>query len=148
MTSYQYATGLTWSGRTAEYDGYDRRHDMKLGATSVAVSADAAFRGDGTLPNPEQLVVAAASSCQLLSFLAVAALGGLEVREYRDAAVGVMDDTVRPMRLTSICLRPRIVVTGATPERVDRLLRKAHEQCYIANSLTTSITLEPSIEVV
>ncbi|WP_435081094.1 OsmC family protein [Clavibacter michiganensis] len=148
MTSHEYATGLTWAGRTTGYDSYGRRHDMTLGPTSLALSADAAFHGDGALPNPEQLLVAAASSCQLLSFLAVAALGGVEVREYRDDAIGVMDDTARPMRLTAIVLRPRIVVTGATPARVVRLLRKAHEQCYVANSLTTSITLEPVIEVV
>lgn len=148
MTSHEYATGLMWAGRTADYDSYDRQHDVTLGSTSLALSADTAFRGDGALPNPEQLVVAAASSCQLLSFLAVASLGGVEVWEYRDDAIGVMDDTVRPMRLTSIRLRPRIVVTGVTPKRVDRLLRKAHEQCYIANSMTTPITLEPSIEVI
>jgi len=148
MTSHEYTTDLTWTGRTTGYDSYDRRHDVSIGSTNLTLSADAAFRGDSSLPNPEQLVVAAASSCQMLSFLAVAALGGVEVREYRDEAVGVMDDTVRPMRLTSISLRPRIVVAASTPDRVDRLLAKAHEQCYIANSLTTPITLEPVIEVV
>lgn len=148
MTSNEYTTDLTWSGRTTGYDDYDRRHDVSIGASTFALSADAAFRGDSSLPNPEQLVVAAASSCQMLSFLAVAALGGVEVREYRDEAVGVMDNTMRPMRLTSIILRPRIVVAASTPERAERLLTKAHAQCYIANSLITPITLEPVIEMV
>lgn len=148
MTTHEYKTGLVWVGQTSSYNSYDRQHDVVMDSSSIALSADAAFRGDAALPNPEQLVVAAASSCQLLSFLAVAALGGVEVREYRDDAVGMMDDTVRPMRLTSILLRPRIVVVGAAREPVERLVQKAHQQCYIANSLSTPVALEPTIEVV
>ncbi|TFD76972.1 OsmC family protein [Cryobacterium fucosi] len=147
MTTHSYASTLHWAGRTQDYDSYSRRHDITMGETRVVASADSAFRGDGKLPNPEQLVVAAASSCQLLSFLAVAALAGVEVLEYHDNAEGVMPDDQRPLRLTRIVLRPRIVVQGATAERVERLLHKAHEQCYIANSLTTEVTLEPAIEV-
>lgn len=147
MTTHSYASTLRWSGRTQDYDGYSRDHDITMSGTTVATSADSAFRGDPALPNPEQFVVAAASSCQLLSFLAVAALGGVEVLEYEDAAEGIMPDDERPMRLTAIVLRPRIVVRGATIERVERLLHKAHQQCYIANSLTTDVTIEPTIEV-
>lgn len=147
MTIHTYASALHWVGRTRDYDSYSRQHDLTVSETTVVASADSAFRGDGTLPNPEQLVVAAASSCQLLSFLAVAALAGVEVLEYHDDAEGVMPDDQRPLRLTSIVLRPRIVVQSATAERVERLLYKAHEQCYIANSLTTDVTLEPAIEV-
>ena len=147
MTTHTYASALHWSGQTRRYDSYSREHALTMSETTIAASADSAFRGDGTLPNPEQLVVAAASSCQLLSFLAVAALAGVEVLEYHDDAEGVMPDDTRPLRLTSIVLRPRIVVRGATIERVERLLHKAHQQCYIANSLTTDVTLDPCIEV-
>ena len=147
MTTHTYTSVLRWAGRTQSYDSYSRQHDITMSDTTMAVSADAAFRGDAALPNPEQFVVAAASSCQLLSFLAVAALAGVEVLEYDDDAAGVMPDDQRPMRLAAIVLRPRIVVRGATVERVQRLLHKAHEQCYIANSLTTVVTIEPVIEV-
>ncbi|WP_344415320.1 OsmC family protein [Amycolatopsis minnesotensis] len=147
MTTHTYRTALSWSGSTGDYDSYDRTHEMKIGAAPLAVSADAAFRGDPELANPEQLLVAAASSCQLLSFLAVAALSGVEVVRYRDNAEGVLPEAERPLRLARILLRPRIVVRGATADRVERLLHKAHRQCYIANSLTSEITLEPSIEV-
>jgi organic hydroperoxide reductase OsmC/OhrA len=87
------------------------------------------------------------NSCQLLSFLAVAALAGIDVLEYTDEAEGIMPDDSRPMRLTGIVLRPRIVATGGTVERIERLVHKAHQQCYIANSLTTEVTVEPTIEV-
>jgi organic hydroperoxide reductase OsmC/OhrA len=146
-TTHSYASALHWSGRTDGYDSYSRQHDITMSGTTIAASADTAFRGDGALPNPEQLVVAAASSCQLLSFLAVAALASVEVLEYHDDARGIMPEDQRPMRLTAIVLRPRIVVRGATVERVERLLHKAHQQCYIANSLTTDVSIEPVIEV-
>ncbi len=148
MTTHEYATGLVWTGQTISYDSYDRQHEVVMGSSSITLSADVMFRGDAALPNPEKLVVAAASSCQLLSFLAVAALGGVEVRDYRDDAVGLMDDTVRPIRLTSILLRPKITVAGTARERVERLVQKAHQQCYIANSLSTPVALDPVIEVV
>lgn len=147
MTTHTYTSTVDWAGRTDGYASYSRRHDVAMSGTTVAVSADAAFRGDRSLPNPEQMVVAAASSCQLLSFLAVAALAGVHVLEYQDDAEGIMPSDAKPLRLTSIVLRPRIVVEGATAERVEELLREAHEQCYIAHSLTTDVTLEPTIEV-
>lgn len=148
MTTHRYEASLRWAGRTNDYDAYGRDHRIALATQEFPASADAAFRGDPALPNPEQLLVAAASSCQLLSFLAVAALGGVEVLSYDDDATGEMPSDVRPMRLTRIVLRPRIVVTGAAVDRVERLIRKAHEQCYIANSLKTEVLIAPVIEVV
>ena len=147
MATHTYETGLVWAGEARDYDTYSRAHHVTFGGNELRLSADAAFRGDSGLPNPEQLLVAAASSCQLLSFLAVAALSRVDVLEYRDRAEGSMPDDARPMRLTQIVLRPHIVVSGATVERVERLIHKAHEQCYIANSLTTQVSVEPEIEV-
>lgn len=147
MATHAYRSSLSWSGSTADYDSYDRRHELTLGPVSLAVSADVAFRGDPDLPNPEQLLVAAASSCQLLSFLAVASRSRVEVVRYSDDAEGVMPESEVPMRVTSIVLRPRVVVRGGSVQRVERLLHKAHEHCYIANSLTSEIVLEPSVEV-
>ncbi|QEW00161.1 OsmC family peroxiredoxin [Microbacterium caowuchunii] len=147
MTTHTYESALKWRGRTRDYEGYERRHDVTIAGTELAVSADAAFRGDAVLPNPEQLIVAAASSCQLLSFLAVAALGGVDVVEYRDRAYGEMPASGDPMHLTRIVLRPHIAIVGASVARVERLVGIAHAQCYVANSLITEVVVEPSVEV-
>jgi organic hydroperoxide reductase OsmC/OhrA len=105
-----------------------------------------AFRGDPTLLNPEQLLVAAASSCQLLAFLGRAARSGIDVVSYEDEALGIMPKTSRPQRVTGITLRPRVTVAAGTPvETVQRLLREAHDGCYIANSVTAEITLEATV---
>jgi len=59
-----------------------------------------------------QLEVLAAASCQLLSFLAVAARARLDVVAYEDDAEGVMPEGDHPVRLTRIVLRPRIVLAA------------------------------------
>jgi peroxiredoxin-like protein len=148
MTTHIYRSSLSWSGRTTDYASYDRRHEITIGAVSMAVSADPAFGGDPDLANPEQMLVAAASSCQLLSFLAIASRSGIDVAHYSDNAEGVMAESERPMRVTSIVLRPRVVVRGGSVKRVERLLHKAHQECYIANSLTSEVVLEPTIRLI
>ena len=116
--------------------------------TSAELSADPAFRGDPDKLNPEQLLVLAASSCQLLSFLAVAARARLDVVSYDDDAIGEMPDGRYPW-IERIVLRPVVRYRGETKEeRVLHLLELAHEECYIANSLRTQITLEPRVEKV
>lgn len=148
MKVHEYRTQLAWSGSTSDYRSYSRTHQVHMADGQWQISADPAFRGDSSLPNPEQLLVAAASSCQLLSFLAVAARAGVEVLEYADDATGEMPVAREAMRVTRIVLRPRVTVRGADAVLVERLMHEAHEQCYIANSLTSEIVLEPHIETV
>ena len=78
----------------------------------------------------------AASSCQMLLFLHLAAKARIDVVAYEDDARGVMPEDDEPLRITEITLRPRITVAGdASEERVRKLVHTAHEHCYIANSL-------------
>ena len=94
----------------------------------LVVSADPAFLGDPHKLNPEQLVVVAASSCQLLSFLAIATRARVQVLEYKDRVETQMPEEGKPMWLTRITLRPRIVVgPGVKEERVLRFTEMAHE---------------------
>jgi organic hydroperoxide reductase OsmC/OhrA len=150
MKTHRYETRLHWSGSTGlGWEGYDRTH------TAVAQPAKQEVRlttgesqGDPRILNPEQLVVMAASSCQMLWFLHLAAKARIDVIEYTDDAGGVMPEDDRPTRLTQITLRPRITIAGeASEERVRKLVETAHEYCYIANSLTTEMSIEPRIEI-
>jgi organic hydroperoxide reductase OsmC/OhrA len=149
VTVHRYAARCSWSGSTAPgYDHYDRAHKASSPPVAVALdlSADPAFRGDPSRLNPEQLVVLAAASCQLLSFLAVAARARLDVVAYEDEAEGEMPDDDKPVRLTTITLRPRITMrAGPKEERVRHLVEVAHRECYIANSLRTEVLVEPTI---
>jgi organic hydroperoxide reductase OsmC/OhrA len=147
--THTYATRLTWQGSTgAGYRDYPREHVVTAAPArqEVALSADPAFRGSPEHLNPEQLVVAAASSCQLLSFLAVAARAGVDVRGYADDATSALDLALERPRLTAIRLAVVVeVAPGTDHATVERLAHDAHEECYIANTLAVPVELEVKV---
>lgn len=148
-TTHVYSTRTSWIGSTgAGYEAYERAHAANAAPadTELALSSDPAFRGDPARLNPEQLLVLAASSCQLLSFLAVAARARVDVVGYQDDAVGEMPKEPRPARVARIVLRPRITIRGEMPRgtRLLHLVEVAHRECFIANSLTSEIEIQPS----
>jgi organic hydroperoxide reductase OsmC/OhrA len=144
---HHYRATCRWDGSTAAgYDAYDRTHVVSAPPADAALdlSADPAFGGDPALLNPESLVLMAATSCQMLSFLAVAARARLDVTEYLDDAEAVMvDDWISIVRL-----RPRITVREpATESRVRHLCEVAHRECFVARSLRSEITVDPVVTV-
>jgi organic hydroperoxide reductase OsmC/OhrA len=148
VTPHRYRATCLWEGSTAGgYDAYDRAHlaTAPPAAAELTLSADPAFGGDPALANPESLVLVAAASCQMLSFLAVAARARLDVTDYRDEAEAVMPDGW----ISEVRLRPRITVRApATEERVRHLCEVAHRECFVARSLRSEITVEPDVTVV
>lgn len=148
--AHTYRARLSWQGSTADgYEAYDRTHRVVVPPADdeLVLSSDPAFHGNGRLPNPEQLLVAAASSCQLLMFLAIASRSRIDVLAYEDDAKAVMPEDEKPMRITRITLRPRITVAaGDDLARVRRMVERAHDGCYIANTLNAEIVVEPIIE--
>ena len=149
---HTYRSELSWTGNTrAGYKHYDRAHQLTVppSVTGLALTADPAFLGDPSLLNPEQLVLAAASSCQLLSFLAVAAAARLNVVGYTDKSTAVMPEDDLPMRITRIELHPQITLadtsqTRPTGDRLAHLTEVAHRECFIANSLRSDIVVTPT----
>jgi organic hydroperoxide reductase OsmC/OhrA len=149
--SHEYGAVVAWRGSTASgYDSYDRTHAGACppAAASLTLSSDPAFLGDAAILNPEQLLVLAAASCQLLSFLAVAARAHVDVREYDDDAEASMPEQPRPMRIREIRLRPRITVApGTDAARVLHLCDVAHDECFIANTLSCPVTIDAAVRV-
>lgn len=150
-STHDYPVHCHWSGSTGTgYDRFSREHTATAppALPELHLSSDPAFRGDASLLNPEQLVVLAAASCQLLSFLAVAARARVEVVGYDDHGFGVMDESNPPTRITAISLRPVIrVASGTTEDRVKRLVEVAHRECFIANSLRTEVDIEATVVI-
>lgn len=156
--SHRYTAHTAWSGSTAAgYDSYTRAHEgtcqpaaggpeTAAAGGALPLTADPAFKGDPTRLNPEQLFVLAVSSCQLLTFLAVAARARVDVVAYEDDAEGEMPEDDKPVRITRITLRPTITVTGDAPddERLRQLVETAHRHCFIANSVASEIAIEPA----
>jgi organic hydroperoxide reductase OsmC/OhrA len=153
---HQYRCRVRWAGSTGVgYDHYNRDHVVEVltadgevivpavDGAGLRMSGDAAFGGNGALLNPEQQLVTAAASCQMLSFLAVAARARLDVVDYVDVAVGEMPDA--DGWITAIWLSP--VVTVASDVAEDRLLHwteVGHRECYVANSVRTDIRVTPT----
>ena len=96
--------------------------------------------------DPEEALVASASSCHMLFFLGIAAKRGFVVDSYVDRASGVMEKNGEgKIAMTRITLRPEIAFGGErrpTREEIDRIHHESHEQCFIANSLKTDIAIE------
>lgn len=147
--THQFGSALSWTGSTrGGYHGYSREHRLRVAGETFVASSDPAYLGDETRPNPEQLLLAAASSCQLLSFLALAARDGLDVRAYTDDAEALMPATRERMRITRIVLRPKITLgPGADRARIVELVEQAHRECFIANSINSHIVLDASIDI-
>jgi organic hydroperoxide reductase OsmC/OhrA len=149
MPTHRYETRLRWAGSTGlGWERYDRAHSVSAPPAEQEVRLTTGeAQGDPRILNPEQLVVMAASSCQMLWFLHLASKARIDVVEYEDDAVGIMPDDDPPVRITQITLRPRIVVAGdASDERVRTLVHTAHEHCFIANSLNSAMSIEPNVE--
>ena len=128
------------------YESYTRDHRVSM-ETGLVFPASAApeYKGDGTRTNPEELLVAALSSCHMLTFLAVAAKKGFVIESYEDDAVGVLEKPEgAPTHVTSCTLRPRITFSGTVPdaETLAKLHESAHRGCFIANSVKTKVTVE------
>lgn len=151
MATHVYSSHLIWQGSTGVgYRAYSRDHRAITppAVDEIELSADPHFRGNEQLMNPEQLVVLAASSCQLLAFLAVAARAGIDVLGYEDDASGAMDESGTPIRIGIIELFPTIrVAPGTDPDHVLALVEQAHRECYIANSLNSNVTVTATIHV-
>lgn len=140
---------ISWKRSSADftYDSYNRDHVWHIdGGIDVPASSAPEFRGTMARVDPERALVASLSSCHMLTFLAIAARKRLVVDAYEDAASGVMTKNAKGKLFVSHCtLRPKIVWGGPPPsaEEIGKLHHLAHEECFIANSVLTEITVEP-----
>lgn len=142
-------SSLHWErrGLPFTYESYSRDHRVSL-ETGLVMQASAAadYRGNPTLPNPEELLVAALSSCHMLTFLAICARKGIVVERYDDEAVGVLERADgKPTSVTHCTLHPRTEFGEGkipTPEELHSLHEQAHRGCFIASSVKTVVTFE------
>lgn len=130
--------------------GYSRDHHVTTGSGVVLAGTSAPqFGGAADRANPEELLVAAVSSCHMLTFLALCARRGLIVASYTDDAAGeVGKNAAGRTAVVKVTLKPTVRFEGAAPaaEQLDALHHKAHEHCFIAQSLTCEVeTLSPTV---
>lgn len=141
---------IDWKRGTPDfaYETYDRTHAWTFGGGArIEASSAPEFKGDPALPNPEEALVAALSSCHMLTFLAMCAKRELTVDAYEDAADGHLERNAEGrLAITRVTLRPRVrFAPGTTVDAaaLARLHEAAHRGCFIAASVRTEVTVEP-----
>ena len=145
MATYQFEARLAWRAGAEGPAASTHRVEFE-GRPPVEVSAAPQYRGDPSRLSPEDLFVGALASCQLLTYLALAARAGIRVLGYEDRATGTLAIAERKMRMTEVLLRPRITVAaGSDTAKARALVDDAHAGCFIANSVASAVRLEPEI---
>jgi len=142
---------LAWVGSergpVSDYEGYSRELTVDVeGKPQLRASAAPVFRGDRALWNPEDLLVAALTTCHCLSYLAVCARAGVSVVAYEDRARGKMERKDGAIRFVDVLLRPRVTLApGADKGKAIALHAEAHEGCFIARSVNFPVRHEAEI---
>ena len=150
---HHYRVDVEWTGNhgtgTRTYQGYGREHQISVsGKPVLAGSSDPAFRGDATRHNPEDMLVAALSTCHMLSYLHVAATAGIVVTAYTDAAEGTMETDAHGGHFVEVVLRPQVTISAASDAaKAEAAHEAAHHGCFIANSVNFPVRCEPRIVV-
>ncbi len=130
---------------------YTREHTWSFdGGTTIAASASPAAVPkpfcNAALVDPEEAFVASIASCHMLTYLFLAGKAGFQIASYEDEAVGQLTKNERGVPwVSSVVLHPRIQYAGdRRPSDADheRLHHAAHEQCFIANSVRTDVTVQ------
>jgi len=152
--AHEYTARISWHRGDAVFtdNRYSRGHKwtfdggVEVPASSSPHSVRLPYSVEAAV-DPEEAFVAALSSCHMLTFLYLAAKAGYRVDHYDDEAVGFMEkDAAGKMAVTRVTLRPRMTFSGEkapTREQLDQLHHQAHEECYIASSVKTTVICEP-----
>lgn len=146
----EFSVSVAWHLKpheTFERGGYGLDHDWTFaGGEVVPASGAPDLGGNPERANPEEALVAAASSCHMLTFLSIAAKHGVKVVSYTDSPTGVLDTIEGGVKaVTRITLRPHVEISEGdlSQEQLERLHHSAHKYCFIANSLSSEVTVEP-----
>lgn len=143
----QHRADIHWNRTTKgfSYPEYSRDHTWSFpGGIELAASAAPVYLGTDSRIDPEQAFVASVASCHMLTFLAICARKGIVVNDYADEAVGYLEkNRAGQLAITHVELSPVIAFEGPAPddEAMAQLHRQAHDQCFIANSIRTSVSL-------
>ena len=151
---HKYAAHVVWTRQTAEKfidNRYSRAHEWAFdGGVTVKASSSPSVvplpLSAADAVDPEEALVASASSCHMLYFLFFAAKKGFVIDRYDDEAFGVLEkNEAGKMFMKTITLRPKLTFSGdktPTPDELHALHHSAHEECFIATSLKSEIVIE------
>lgn len=141
---------VRWKRQTNDfaYDSFNRGHDWTFDSgLTVPGSSAPGYYGDMDRVDPEEALIAALSSCHMLTFLAIASKKKLVVDAYDDRPVGHLDKNEQgKIAITGVDLNPRVAFApgvAVDAAALKKLHDSAHDHCFIANSITARVTINP-----
>jgi organic hydroperoxide reductase OsmC/OhrA len=154
VAGHEYGATIHWARGAAPFtdNRYSRGHSWRFdgGVEVPASSSPHVVRVPLSVEaavDPEEALVASLSSCHMLWFLSLAQEGGWRVDDYLDEAVGVMGrNAAGKTAMLRVTLHPHVRFSGErlpTEPQIAQLHHRAHEECFIANSVTTEVRVEP-----
>lgn len=149
---HRYALKIEWTGNlgtgTSDYRAYTRNHIISAqNKPDIPGSSDPSFRGDKTRYNPEEMLVAALSTCHMLSYLHLCAVNKVIVLEYNDNATGTMvENPDGSGQLTETTLNPVVKVKDSSMNaKAQELHDQAEKLCFIARSVNFPVHHKPTV---
>ncbi len=146
---HTFPLSVHWVGSTLTAGEYSRDAIAQSpGKPTIITSSAPGYAGNGTRWNPEDMFGAALATCHMLTFFALAKKAGVDVHAYDDNAEATLEMVDKAMRISKIKLAPTIAVAAGTDEaKVRELFEKAHKYCFVANSITTAVDMQPTVVV-
>ena len=116
---------------------------------SIEVATPPEFpKGMEGIWSPEHLLVAAANSCLMTTFLAIAENSRLEFIDFSSKAVGKLEVVDGKYMISEIALTPTLIIRDETQkEKAERVLNKSEAACLISNSLKSKIIFNINIVI-
>lgn len=146
----EYRTNLIWKPESEDfsYKNYSRTHKWSFGGgQEVTASAAPEFLGKSEFVNPEEAFAASLGSCHLLTFLAIASFKKYSIKSYTDECVAIVEKNENGKQaVTKVFLRPKVEFYGDSlpdSEEIEKMHHKAHNECFISNSVLTEVIVEP-----
>ena len=134
---FHYESEVRWKGGR-------RGVICSAGKPDLEVSSPPEFKGEAGAWTPEEMLVASVNACTMLSFVAFAQHKGLGFVSYESDAEGTLESVDGKYRITEVTLRPHVTVKSQEDvERAQAIMRDAHTNCFITNSITASVKVFP-----
>jgi organic hydroperoxide reductase OsmC/OhrA len=152
MTEHTYQIQVQWTGDqgqgTKDYKSYERSFLIhEQGKPDILGSADPNFRGDPQRWNPEEMLIGSIASCHMLWYLHLLSMQKIIAVKYEDSPQGTLELSAKGEgKIVGATLNPVVVITdGNRLEEAKKLHEKAHDLCFIVNSVNFTVQVKPTV---
>jgi organic hydroperoxide reductase OsmC/OhrA len=139
--SFRYSNNLAW-------DTARRGRSSASGKPDIEIGSPPEFKGEAGVWAPEEMLVAALNACMMLTFVSFARSKRLEFVAYESAAEGLLANVDGKYRIVEVSVRPTLVLRSeADIAAAQTIMAKVKENCFISNSITADVTLDPQFQL-